>query len=119
MKVQRRRRRRRRRGTMGTIRHLRQIIRILWVKIHSNIMGAQGYLRIMIHVLVCKDAVQHQTILLSFVWRLLFNGMLGFGLAFGCFGLWLRLRLRLLAVLDAKTPLRNNINYRQAIDEFA
>lgn len=69
MKVQRRRRRRRRRGTMGTIRHLRQIIRILWVKIHSNIMGAQGYLRIMIHVLVCKDAVQHQTILLSFVWR--------------------------------------------------
>lgn len=61
MKVQRRRRRRRRRGTMGTIRHLRQIIRILWVKIHSNIMGAQGYLRIMIHVLVCKDAVQHQT----------------------------------------------------------
>ena len=55
-------------------------------------MGAQGYLRIMIHVLVCKDAVQHQTILLSFVWRLLFlfNWMLGFGLAFGCFGLWLR-----------------------------
>lgn len=74
-------------------------------------MGTQGYLRIMIHVLVCKDAVQHQTKLNIIIFCLASPIPIQLD-AWVWFGFWLLWSLveieTLLAclVLDAKTPLK-------------